>query len=55
MPINIAGTKELTGVELAGQSQFWFLPAPFDNLGAVVNYTYVDADPDAHRHFADQL
>ncbi len=44
MPINVPGTKELTGVELAAQSQFWFLPAPFDNLGAVVNYTYVDAD-----------
>ncbi len=44
MPINIAGTKELTGIELAAQSQFWFLPAPFDNFGAVVNYTYVDAD-----------
>jgi TonB-dependent receptor len=44
MPINIAGTKDLTGVELAAQSQFWFLPAPFNNLGAVANYTYVDAD-----------
>lgn len=44
MPINIAGTKQLTGVELAAQGQFSFLPAPFDKLGAVVNYTYVDAD-----------
>lgn len=42
MPVNIAGTKQLTGVELAAQSQFWFLPAPFDNLGASANYTYVD-------------
>jgi len=42
MPINVAGTKKLTGVELAAQSQFDFLPAPFDNMGAVVNYTYVD-------------
>jgi iron complex outermembrane recepter protein len=42
MPVNLAGTKKLTGVELAAQSQFWFLPAPFDNLGMVANYTYVD-------------
>jgi TonB-dependent receptor len=44
MPINVPGKKKLTGVELAAQSQFSFLPAPFDNLGAVANYTYVDAD-----------
>jgi TonB-dependent receptor len=44
MPVNIAGTKKLTGVELAAQSQFWFLPGPFNNLGAVANFTYVDAD-----------
>ncbi|MBU4436077.1 MAG: TonB-dependent receptor, partial [Alphaproteobacteria bacterium] len=44
MPVNVAGTKKLTGVELAAQGQFSFLPAPFDKLGAVANYTYVDAD-----------
>ena len=44
MPINIEGTKKLTGVELAAQTEFTFLPAPFDKLGAVANYTYVDAD-----------
>jgi iron complex outermembrane receptor protein len=44
MPVNIGGTKKLTGVELAAQTQFSFLPAPFDKLGAVANYTYVDAD-----------
>ena len=44
MPINVPGTKELTGVELAGQSQFTFLPAPFDDLGVIANYTLVDAD-----------
>jgi len=44
MPVNVAGKTKLTGVELAAQSQFSFLPAPFDNLGAVANYTYVDAD-----------
>jgi iron complex outermembrane receptor protein len=46
MPINIEGTKKLTGVELAAQSQFSFLPAPFDNLGMVANYTYVDTPPE---------
>lgn len=46
MPINVPGTKKLTGVELAAQSQFSFLPAPFDNLGAVVNYTHVDFPQD---------
>ncbi|NQE60634.1 TonB-dependent receptor [Caulobacter sp. RHG1] len=44
MPINIAGKRKLTGVELAAQAQFSFLPAPFDKLGAVANYTYVDTD-----------
>ena len=42
MPVNVAGTKKLTGVELAAQSQFSFLPAPWSNLGAVANFTYVD-------------
>ena len=42
MPINIPGTKKLTGIELAAQAQFTFLPAPFDKLGAVANFTYVD-------------
>lgn len=44
MPVNVPGTKMLTGVELAAQAQFSFLPAPFNNLGAVANFTYVDAD-----------
>lgn len=46
MPINAPGTKSLTGIELAVQSQFSFLPAPLDNLGMVANFTYVDADKD---------
>ncbi len=46
MPINISGTKTLTGVELAAQSQLSFLPAPFDNFGVIANYTYVDAPKD---------
>ncbi len=44
LPVNVAGTKNLTGVELAFQAQFSFLPKPFNNLGAVANFTYVDAD-----------
>lgn len=44
MPINVAGTKSLTGVEVVAQTQLSFLPAPFDNLGIVANFTYVDAD-----------
>ena len=44
MPVNIEGTKTLRGIELAAQAQFTFLPAPFDNLGLVTNYTYIDAD-----------
>ncbi|WP_443750932.1 TonB-dependent receptor [Asticcacaulis solisilvae] len=43
MPVNIAGHTRLSGVELAAQTQFTFLPAPFDNLGVVANYSYVDA------------
>ncbi|EGF89788.1 tonB-dependent receptor family protein [Asticcacaulis biprosthecium C19] len=43
MPVNISGTKTLTGFELVAQGQLSFLPAPFDNLGVVANYTSVDA------------
>jgi len=45
-PINIHGTKGLTGFELVAQSQLSFLPAPFNNLGVSTNYTYVDAPKD---------
>jgi iron complex outermembrane receptor protein len=37
------GTAILRGVEVGYQQAFTFLPAPFDNFGAVLNYTYVDA------------
>jgi TonB-dependent receptor len=46
MPVNVAGTKSLTGVELAAQAQLSFLPAPFDGFGVVANYTYVDVPKD---------
>lgn len=42
-PINVPGRKSLTGFELVAQGQLSFLPAPFDNLGVVANFTYVDA------------
>jgi iron complex outermembrane receptor protein len=37
------GTAILRGVEVGYQQAFTFLPAPFDNFGVVLNYTYVDA------------
>ena len=33
----------IRGFELAYQHAFRFLPAPFDNLGVQLNYTYVDS------------
>ena len=44
VPVNVAGTKPLSGVEVAAQAQFSFLPKPFDNLGMVANFTYVHAN-----------
>ena len=43
-PVNEPGTLTVTGVELAAQAQFTFLPKPFDKLGAIGNFTYVHAD-----------
>jgi TonB-dependent receptor len=33
----------IRGIELNWQQPFKFLPAPFDNMGTMVNYTYVDS------------
>lgn len=41
-PDNI-GTAEIRGVELGVQHFFENLPAPFDGLGVIANYTYSDA------------
>jgi TonB-dependent receptor len=41
--VNLPGKQYLTGFEVSAQSQFSFLPAPFNNLGMVANYTYVNA------------
>ncbi len=43
-PLNQSGIKPVTGIELAAQSQFSFLPKPFDKLGALANFTYVHAN-----------
>jgi TonB-dependent receptor len=40
-PINLNNVK-LTGFELSGQTDFVFLPAPFNNLGMVANVTFID-------------
>ena len=42
-PQNLA-ESDFSGWELAFQRDFDFLPAPFDNLGAIVNYTYSDGE-----------
>jgi iron complex outermembrane receptor protein len=41
-PLNTPGGP-LSGVEIAYQQPFIFLPAPFDKFGFVGNYTYVDS------------
>lgn len=50
-PINL-GKTDLWGIELAAQSDFTFLPAPFDHLGARVNFTYVDSKFDYSKIYA---
>lgn len=35
---------EITGLELAWQQQLRFLPAPFDGLGFMANYTWTDSE-----------
>jgi iron complex outermembrane receptor protein len=43
-PDNGAGSK-VKGLELGYQQPFTFLPKPWNNFGAIVNFTYVDAAP----------
>lgn len=38
------GTADISGVEMSFQTPFTFLPAPFDDFGAMVNYTYIDSE-----------
>jgi iron complex outermembrane recepter protein len=42
IPVNTPG-GELTGAEISWQQPFNFLPAPFNDFGAILNYTYVDS------------
>jgi TonB-dependent receptor len=44
LTVNDPATHGLTGLELAAQTQFFFLPGFLKNLGAVANFTYVHAD-----------
>lgn len=41
-PVNGTG-GEVSGIELSYQQPFTFLPAPFDGLGMLANYTYADS------------
>ncbi|WP_347330394.1 TonB-dependent receptor [Marinimicrobium locisalis] len=42
-PVNGDGAQ-LDGFELAYQQTFTFLPAPFNNMGTIANYTYVESE-----------
>jgi iron complex outermembrane receptor protein len=44
-PVNSTTATSVKGVEFGYQQGFTFLPAPFDGLGALFNYTYITADP----------
>lgn len=44
-PVNTQGGP-LKGFEISYQQPFSFLPAPFDNFGIVLNYTWVQSDID---------
>lgn len=41
---NDAPGGTIRGVELNAQSNFFFLPAPFDRFGVTANYTYIDSE-----------
>ncbi len=43
-------SSELFGVELAAQTQFSRLPAPFDGFGAAASATFIDAEVDVLRN-----
>lgn len=44
-PVNLR-SFDLKGIELFAQTDFFFLPAPFDKLGMITNFTYVDSKVD---------
>lgn len=53
-PVNSKG-GELKGVEINFQQQFSFLPAPFNNMGILANYTYVDSKIEYPRTGLDPI
>ncbi|HZF46845.1 MAG TPA: TonB-dependent receptor [Sphingomonadaceae bacterium] len=42
-PVNLSSAK-LNGLEMAGQANLAFLPAPFDNFGVLANLTLIDSN-----------
>lgn len=38
------GKADIKGVEMSFQTPFTFLPAPFNDFGTMVNYTYIDSE-----------
>jgi TonB-dependent receptor len=50
-PVNL-GKTDLWGLELAAQTDFTFLPAPFDRFGTAVNFTYVNSKYDYSAMYA---
>lgn len=50
-PVNLAKT-DLYGLELSGQTDFSFLPAPFDRLGTALNFTYVASKLDYSKIYS---
>ena len=38
------GSADIKGVEMSFQTPFTFLPPPFNDFGAMVNYTYIDSE-----------
>ena len=49
-----AASATINGAELSFQTSFDFLPAPFDGLGMLANYTYTDSDTDFGDGFEGQ-
>ncbi|WAC48469.1 TonB-dependent receptor [Asticcacaulis sp. SL142] len=47
-PINAKDAK-LTGLEISGQTDFFFLPAPFNNFGVVANMTFIKSEMETNN------
>jgi TonB-dependent receptor len=53
-PVNLAKTN-LFGMELSGQTDFRFLPVPFDRLGTALNFTYVNSRLDYSKIYQGSI